>query len=224
MKKSIIISTIAIVGLLSCKRANKSTPDLVDTTKLESTHSVKNQKLETVNYTKFIDTEYEYAETGKKLIIRNGLPKGGMKYTDPNGENYNYRIFWTQIINETDNSFELSIEIPSSSFELQSSPTDYFKIFLPKEEMNIDKMSLSDYGLSDLEAVLDSIFLKQVSLQKTINTKETSFFYIVALFSEGYEGVVRAGLNLRDGKLFYRVNDVEISSGKINTKNLKLQN
>ena len=224
MKKNIIIPIIAILGLFSCKQANRATSDLVDTKKLESIQSVKIQKSKTVNYAKLIDTEYEYTDTtGKKLIIQNGLPKGGMEYTDPKGKKYSYRIFWTQIINETDSPFELSINIPSSTFELQSSPSDYFKIFLPLEEMHIGKMSLSDYGLTDLEVVLDSIFLKQNSLQKTINANETSFFYVVLLFSEKYEGVVRAGLNLRDDNLFYKVNDVEISSGQVNLKSLKPQ-
>ena len=225
MKKNFIIPIIAILGFFSCKQENKSTSDLADSEKLESTQSVKHQKSETADYAKFIDTEYEYTDSmGKKLIIQNGLPKGGMEYTDPSGKKYSYRIFWTQIINETDNPFELSIKIPASSFVLQSSPSNYFKIFLPTEKMNLDKMSLSDYGLVDLEVVLDSILLKQASLQKTITTKETSLFYIVTLFNEEYEGVVRAGLSLRDDKLLYKVNDVEISSGKINIKNLKLQN
>ncbi|MCR9253631.1 MAG: hypothetical protein NXI20_24660 [bacterium] len=190
MKTNIIIPIIAILGFLSCKQATKSTPDLVD-------------------------TEYEYTDnSGKKLIIKNGLPKGGMTYTDPNGMTYSYRILWTQIINETDYPFELSIKIPASSFELQSSPADSIKIYLPIDEMNIDKISLSDYGLTDLDNVLDDIFLKQASLQKTVNTKETSFFYVVILFNEEYEGVVRAGFSIRDDELFYRVNDVEISCGE----------
>lgn len=190
MKTNIIIPIIAILGLLACKQATKSTPDLVD-------------------------AEYEYTDnSGKKLIIRNGLPKGGMTYTAPNGMTYSYRIFWTQIINETDNPFELSIKIPASSFELQSSPADSIKIYLPIDEMNIDKISLSDYGLTDLENVLDDIFLKQASLKKTVNKKGSSFFYVVILFNEEFEGVVRAGLSIRDDELFYRVNDVEISCGE----------
>jgi hypothetical protein len=222
MRKNIIILIIAIIGFFSCKQANKTASDLVDDKTLDSIQNVKNQKSKTDYYAKYIDTEYAYTDaTANNLIIRNGLPKGGMEYTDPNGKNYSYRIFWTQIINETENPFELSIEIPEPIFKIQSS--DYFKIFIPTEKMSVDKMSLSDYGLTDLEVVLDSIFLKQTFLQKTVNPNDTSLFYTIILFNEEYEGVVRAGYNLKNDKLFYKVNDMEISSGQVNLKNLKPQ-
>jgi len=57
---------------------------------------------------KYIDTRYEYSDAfGKNLIIENSLPKGGLKYTDPNGKEYIYAIFWTRMTNETDSPFEL---------------------------------------------------------------------------------------------------------------------
>ena len=47
-----------------------------------------------------IHTKYEYTDSmGKRLIIQNGLPRGGLRYTDPKGEVYAYAIFWTRIIN-----------------------------------------------------------------------------------------------------------------------------
>src|SRR3954468_3428684 len=54
-----------------------------------------------------IDTKYEYTDSdGKNLIIQNSFPKGE-GYTDPNGKEYFKTIFWTRIINETDNPLEL---------------------------------------------------------------------------------------------------------------------
>ena len=49
------------------------------------------------------EAKYEYTDSmGKRLVIQNGLPRGE-PYTDPNGKEYFKVIFWTRIINETDN-------------------------------------------------------------------------------------------------------------------------
>jgi len=53
---------------------------------------------------RWIYTKYEYTDSiGKSLIVQNSFPKGGTKYTDPDGEVYYYAVFFTRIINETDN-------------------------------------------------------------------------------------------------------------------------
>ena len=49
-------------------------------------------------------------DNGASLIIQNSFPRGGVKYTDPDGEVYYYAVFFTRIINETDNPFELTID------------------------------------------------------------------------------------------------------------------
>src|SRR5688572_26122096 len=77
-------------------------------------------------------TKYEYTDSiGKRLIIQNGFPRGGTKYTDPNGEVYNYAIFWTQIINETDNRLDLKIDFPVDSYKVPSLPGKYYKVLVP---------------------------------------------------------------------------------------------
>ena len=64
-------------------------------------------------------TEYEYTDSiGKRLIIQNGFPRGGIKYTDPDGNVYGYAVFWTRIIIETDNQLELKIDRPINSYEI----------------------------------------------------------------------------------------------------------
>ena len=55
---------------------------------------------------------------GKRLIIQNSFPRGGTKYTDPDGEEYFKGIFWTRIINETNNPFELTIDFSGGSHEV----------------------------------------------------------------------------------------------------------
>lgn len=157
--------------------------------------TVENQNSVVFSYDQYIDTRYEYTDSNNQhLVIENSLPKGGLKYTDPNGEEYVYAIFWTRITNETANPVELSIEFPANSFTLPSSPDNFFKMVLPSEKMTIEKASLFNYGLSNLNAVLDNKLQNSSSLQRIINSKEVSLFYVVSLFKKGVEGTIRAGL------------------------------
>jgi hypothetical protein len=169
-----------------------------------------------------VHTKYEYTDSiGKRLIIQNGFPRGGMKYTDPNGEVYGYVIFWTQIINETDNPLELNINFPVDSYEHPYLPGKYFKILVPADTMTIDKEPLYDYGLT-IKSFLDNNRHQSSSLKRIINPKGSSTFYVVTLSNRGIGGIIRAGLSLKEQNLFYRINDKEIHCGKINLKNLRL--
>ena len=181
-----------------------------------------------------IPSKYEYTDSiGKRLIIENSFPKGGMKYTDPNGEVYGYVIFWTQIINETDNPLELRINFPVDSYEHPFLPGKYFKILVPADTMTLDKSPLFNYGLTDLESFLDNSIHKPSSLKRTINPKGSSGFYIVmlSLRVEGTEsGMLRTGLSLKGQDLIYRISrytstspislidEKEIHCGSINLK------
>jgi hypothetical protein len=228
MKKSILLIIIATAGLFSCKQGSKSTPDTVDTETLNSVKNVQNDK--------GIYTKYEYADSkGGSLIIQNGLPRGGTKYTDPKGEVYNYAVFWTRIINETNNPLELNINFPVDSYEIPSLPGKYFQVLVPPDTMTLDKFPLFNYGLTDLESFLDNSIHKSSSLNRTINPKESSGFYVVMLcLIEGAHGTMRTGLSLKGQYLFYRIkldgsksnsksDDKEIQCGSINLENLMLQ-
>jgi hypothetical protein len=183
-----------------------------------------------------IHTKYEYTDSiGKRLIIQNGFPRGGMKYTDPNGETYVYAVFWTRIINETDNPLELKFDFPVNSYEVPSLPGKYYKILVPPDTMTLDKFPLFNYGLTDLESFLDNSIHKPSLLKRTIHPKESSGFYVVILcLVEGAHGTMRTGLSLKGQNLFYRIkndgsksntksSDKEIHCGSINLKNLMLQ-
>jgi hypothetical protein len=161
---------------------------------------------------KGIDTKYEYTESnGARLIIQNGFPRGGMKYTDPNGETYVYAVFWTRIINETDNPLELKFDFPVNSYEVPSLPGKYYKILVPPDTMTLDKFPLFNYGLTDLESFLDNSIHKPSSLKRTINPKESSAFYVVilSLTTESASGIIRTGLSLKGQDLFYRIKLLE---------------
>ncbi len=73
--------------------------------------------------------------------------------------------------------------------------------------MTIDKVSLFNYGIKDLESFLDSGFHKPTILQRIINSKETCFFYIAALSSQP-GGTVRAGLVFKEQYLFYKITGI----------------
>ncbi|MCZ8023716.1 MAG: hypothetical protein ACK5FG_07270 [Chryseotalea sp.] len=168
----------------------------------------------------FIDTESKYIRSDVKgVIIQNSFPKGGLKYTDHNGKVYVYAVFWTRIINETDNPFTLTIDFPADSLELASSAGRYFKLVLPSDTMTLEKEKLFNYGLPVLESFLDKYLQKPTSLKRTINQKESSVFYVVTLFNKGVDGTLRTGLRLNAQNLFYRINDKEIHCGKIKFKN-----
>ena len=129
----------------------------------------------------------------------------------------------------------MKIEFPVDSYEVPSLPGKYFKILVPPDTMTLDKAPLFAYGLADLESFLDKSIHKPFSLNRTINPKESSGFYIVILsLIEGANGTMRTGLSLKGQNLFYRIkidgsksntktNDKEIHCGNINLKTLVLQ-
>lgn len=219
------------VFLSSCggqNQANSPKENIKAETKDIATSPVSNEK--------DIYTKYEYTDSiGKRLIIQNGFPRGGMKYTDPNGEVYMYAIFRTRIINETDNPLELKIHFPVDSYEVPSLPGKYYKILIPPDKITLDKLPLFNYGLADLESFFDNSIHKPSSLKRTINPKESSCFYVIMLcLVEGAHGTMRTGLSLKGQGLFYRIkndgsksntksSDKEINCGSINLKNLMLR-
>ncbi|MEP6727600.1 MAG: hypothetical protein ABJC98_17395 [Bacteroidota bacterium] len=183
-----------------------------------------------------IETKYEYTDAmGKLIIIQNSLPRGGTKYTDPDGDVYNYVVFFTQIINETGNPLELKIDFPVNSYEVPSLPGKYFKILVPPDTMTPDKEPLFNYGLTDLESFLNNGIHNPSSLKRTIDPKDSSGFYVVMrCLIEGAHGTMRTGLSLKGQDLFYRIkidgsksntrsSDKEIHVGSINLKNLMLK-
>lgn len=186
---------------------------------LDSAKKIQSEKLLTDNKEFYTQYKYTYSN-GANVIIQNSYPKGGTRYTDPNGEKYVYAVFWTQIINETDNPLELKIDFPLDSYEVPSLPDKYFKILVPSELMTLGKAPLFNYGLKDLNTFLDKNIHKPSSLKRTINPKESSGFYVVMLcLLDGAHGTLRTGFRLKGQNLYYKINNKEIPCGSINLKN-----
>ena len=160
-------------------------------------------------------TEFKYDDSlNKGISIQNSYPKGGQKYTAPNGKEYIYLVFWSCIKNETDYDLALSIEFPIKPFTVPSSPEVNFNLYLPIEEMSPNKEPLFNYGL-DLKLFLDKNIEKSAELIKTIKPNESYSFYVVALSNKGVDGLVRAGFALQKEKLIYKINNHEINCGRI---------
>lgn len=214
------------IALVSCDQKNKSRPILVsqELEKSLTVMSVHSQPVPAIPNEKNVDTKFVYIDTnGQELIIENSYPRGGLKYTDPLGEDYVYAVFWTRISNETNNPFQLKMEFSENSYELLSSPDRIFKLFIPSDTVTVEKEQLFNYGL-DLERYLDENFRKQVNLERTISPNSTSGFYVVTLFNQGVNGTLRTGLKINGAKLSYEVNDKTIDCGETNLKQLKLKN
>jgi hypothetical protein len=170
----------------------------------------------------YIDSESRYTDfSGISVIIQNSLPKGG-GYTDPSGQNFGYRIFWTRVINESDHPVELTISFPANLNSLV--PSRYVKIFLPSDTMSLEKEALYAYGAAGLERFLDSGLHKPTSLRRTLKPREACMFYVGALFNKG-EDRVRAGLVLKGDEFFYSIKGISpeldsvlIPCGQINLK------
>jgi hypothetical protein len=156
------------------------------------------------NYSyEWMDSEVKYSDaTEKSIIIQNSLPRGSPGYTDPTGRRFGFAIFWTRIINETSKPIEVSINFSADSFAIFSSPDSYLKFFLPPDTMTPEKERFVDYGVR--RSFLDSSINKSSELKRTINPKKECLFYIVLLPHVSDNGAIRAGLVLKDQRLFYR--------------------
>ncbi|KFF06005.1 hypothetical protein [Flavobacterium reichenbachii] len=229
IKKSILAFIIATAGFFSCKQSSNSKKDIIETKVSDSIKNINNKN--TFN-DKDIYTKYKYADSaGKNILIKNGFPRGGLKYTDKNGDQYSYAVFWTQITNETDNPIELTMDFPLNAYEVPSLPDKYYKILIPNDTMTLEKFPLFLYGLTNLESYLDNNIHKSASLNRTINSRESNGFYIVILcLTEGAHGTMRTELSVKGKNLFYEIkvdgsrNNGKSSNKKINCGSINLKN
>lgn len=216
MKKTIILF-FAIALLFSCKQGIKLTPETAEN---ETINSIRN---------------YVYANaTGQRVAIHNSLPKGD-RYIAADGKQYFRVIFWTRIINETDNPLEFNIHFPADFYEDPDLPGNHYKIFIANDTMTIDKEPLNNYGFTALNSFLDNNIDKPTSLKRTIHPKASDGFYVIILSHStniASSGVLRTGFNLKGQDLIYKISRYagkpefsfisvrEINCGSINLKNL----
>jgi len=214
MKPNLIILILVIIGLYSCGQIPKQKPNNVSID-FVSIDNLKSREIFNPNSTDpntFIDTESTYPlSKNQNIIIQNSLPKGGAIYgihssLDSNKIAYGYGVFWSRIVNETDKTLEISINFPADSFAIPSSPGSYFKLFLPPDTMNFNKLSSLDYGVKDLKSFINTNFHQPSMVQKMIEPNEEYVFYTTLLIHQPIDGPIRTGFVLKDSALFYRTN------------------
>jgi len=115
----------------------------------------------------------------------------------------------------------MTVKFPVDSFSIFPSPGSYIKLLIPPDTMTLEKISLGDYGLSNLKFLLDTGFNKPAILERTLNPKEECLFYI-PIFIHQARGTARAALVLKGQDLFYRISinpqSVLIPCGRIDFK------
>jgi hypothetical protein len=67
----------------------------------------------------------------------------------------------------------------------------------------------------DIKSFLDKHIGKPTELKKTIPSNEAYLFYTIVISNKGINGAVRAGFELENQNLIYKINDYKITSGKI---------
>lgn len=153
----------------------------------------------------WVDTEIKYKDSiGKAIKVYNSLPKGGGGYINSGGKNYSYVIFWTRIVNESSTPLKMTVKFPTDSFSFFASLNSYIKLLIPSDTMTLEKISLGDYGLTNLKSILDNGFYKPSILEKTLNPKEECLFY-TPIFIHQAQGTARTSFILKGHDLFYRV-------------------
>ncbi|GAA3524211.1 hypothetical protein GCM10022393_43500 [Aquimarina addita] len=164
-------------------------------------------------------TEFEYDnKINKSITIQNSYPKGGQRFTTTNGKEYVYVTFWTCITNKASFDSELEINFSTNLFTIPSEPNINFKLFLPNEEMTLEKEKLPNYGL-DIISFLDENISKPSKLKTVIEPNSSYLFYSVVISDKGVNGTIRAGFELQKDELIYKLNNYEINCGKIAIKN-----
>ncbi|XLS27937.1 hypothetical protein ACJD0Z_12095 [Flavobacteriaceae bacterium M23B6Z8] len=165
----------------------------------------------------YIDTTYTYTDTkGRKLVIQNSTPKGGLPYYDANEKEYIYFVFWTRITNESDDAVVINMNFPENSLKVPTAPDANFNLVLPKKQKMIPKyVPFFLYGIGDVRTIMDHQFGKPSSFKKKIKPNSSVMFYVVALSDQRRNGVEKAGLNIDDKDLVYTIKGKPLNCGQL---------
>ena len=152
----------------------------------------------------WIDSELVHTDSkGNVLKFIHSFPRGG-GVVYKNGIKYSYVVFWTHVFNQSAGPIELMIKFPEVTYF--KSPDSYIHVLLPKESMRDDKVQSFDYGLTNLESLLNDQSKQLSVLQKNINPNKDYIFYtVVFMHIEGW-GPVRSKFEINEQNLFYKIN------------------
>lgn len=156
----------------------------------------------------FVHGQGIYSETKSNgVVIQNSFPRGG-PYTGP-VEKYasvSNLIFYSRVINNREQSIEVTVNFMADPIAIPNLPDTFMKLFLPSGTMTLEKRSLFNYGVKDLES-----FDNATSFQRKLNSGEDCLFNLVAVFyktkadERNERGGNRAEFVLKGQDLFYRM-------------------
>jgi len=151
----------------------------------------------------WVDSELKHTDfSGNSVKFINSFPRGG-GVVYKNGEKYSYVVFWTRVYNQSVTPLEFRVNFPEITYF--NSPEFYIQIVLPKETMSMDKVQSFDYGLTNLQSLLNDESKQLSFIQKKINPNEDYIFY-TAVFIHGERwGPVRTKFELKNHDLFYKI-------------------
>lgn len=151
----------------------------------------------------WIDSEATYTDSKGNLVkFIHSLPRGGGQVFHK-GKKYGYVVFWTRVINQSATPIELQVKFPAVTYF--KSPESYIHLVLPRETMNNDKVQLFDYGLTNLQSILNDETNQLSNLQKKIGPKQEHVFYITVFIHIERNGAARAKFELKGQDLFYKI-------------------
>ena len=151
----------------------------------------------------WVDSEVKHTVSkGNTVMMTNSLPKGG-GVVYKNGIKYSYVVFWTRVFNQSATSIELKIKFPDVTFF--KSPDSFIQIVLPKATMNMDNVQLFDYGLKNLQSLINDQSNQLSVLQKKIKPNEDYIFYTAVFIHIEDWGPSRAKFELKDQDLLYKI-------------------
>jgi hypothetical protein len=151
----------------------------------------------------WVDSELKYIYSKGKLVkFVNSYPRGG-GVVYKNGIKYSYVVFWTRVFNQSTTSIELKIKFPEITF--LKSPDSFIQIILPKASMSMDNVQLFDYGLKNLQSLINDESNQLSVLQKKIKPNEDYIFYTAVFIHIEDWGPSRAKFELKDQDLFYKI-------------------
>lgn len=151
----------------------------------------------------WVDSELKHTDSKGNLVkFVSSLPRGG-GVVYKNGKKYSYVVFWTRVYNQSATLLELKVKFPEITFF--KSPDSYLQIVLPKEPMSMDKVQSYDYGLTNLQSLLNDESNQLSVLQKRIKPNEDYIFYTAVFIHIKGWGPARAKFKLKDRDLFYKI-------------------
>jgi len=151
----------------------------------------------------WIDSEVKFTDSKGNLVkFIHSLPRGGGQVYHK-GKIYGYVVFWTRVINQSATPIELQVKFPEVTYF--KSPDSYIHIVLPRETMNQEKVQLFDYGLTNLQSLVNDEIHPISFLKKKINPQEDYYFYQAVLIHINLSGSARAKFEVKDKDLFYKI-------------------